>query len=399
MPFPITAPAPLQVGLTANRTAPQPAGTAITFTAAASGGTSPYQYKWWVYDGATWTIVRDWSTGSTFTWQPATANAAYSVAVWVRNASTTTDTWDAATQMAFAITAPPPLQVGLTANRTAPQPTGTAITFTAAASGGTSPYQYKWWVFDGATWTIVRDWSTSSTFTWQPATANAAYSVAVWVRNASTTTDTWDAATEMPFAITAPPPLQVGLTANRTAPQPTGTAITFTAAASGGTSPYQYKWWVFDGATWTIVQDWSTSSTFTWQPATANAAYIVGVWVRNASTTTDTWEAATQLSFAITAPPPLQVGLTANRGPTANRDGDRLHGGGEWRHEPLSVQVVGLRRCDLDDRAGLERQQHVQLAAQAGKCGLRAGVWVRNAATTTDTKEASAELFFEITPR
>ena len=70
--------------------------------------------------------------------------------------------------------------------------------------------------------------------------------------------------------------------------------------ATGGQGSYQYKWWIFDGAVWTIVQDWSTSNTFTWQPATPNPLYEVGVWVRNASTTTDMYEAAAQVLFPIT---------------------------------------------------------------------------------------------------
>jgi hypothetical protein len=36
--------------LTADRTAPQTAGTAITFTATVTGGTAPQQFKWLVYD-------------------------------------------------------------------------------------------------------------------------------------------------------------------------------------------------------------------------------------------------------------------------------------------------------------------------------------------------------------
>jgi hypothetical protein len=47
-------------------------------------------------------------------------------------------------------------------------------------------------------------------------------------------------------------------------------------------TPYQYKWWVFDGIDWAVVQPWSTSNTFVWTPTTANAGYRVSVWVRNA---------------------------------------------------------------------------------------------------------------------
>src|SRR2546425_5046217 len=43
------------------------------------------------------------------------------------------------------------------------------------------------------------------------------------------------------------------LTANLTAPQPPGSTVTFTAAATGGTAPYQFKWWLDDGATFTML--------------------------------------------------------------------------------------------------------------------------------------------------
>ena len=42
--------------------APQPASTTITFTATAANGTAPYQYKWWVYNGSTWSNPQNWST-------------------------------------------------------------------------------------------------------------------------------------------------------------------------------------------------------------------------------------------------------------------------------------------------------------------------------------------------
>jgi hypothetical protein len=48
-------------------------------------------------------MVRDWSTGPAFTWTPTTANAAYRVTVWGRNAESTTTTYDADASMAFAI--------------------------------------------------------------------------------------------------------------------------------------------------------------------------------------------------------------------------------------------------------------------------------------------------------
>ena len=51
----------------------------MTFTASATGGRAPYQYRWFVWDGAVWTAMTDWASGNTFTWTPTVANGAYQV--------------------------------------------------------------------------------------------------------------------------------------------------------------------------------------------------------------------------------------------------------------------------------------------------------------------------------
>jgi hypothetical protein len=188
MGYPIqTASSPVSsVTLTSDKASPQAPGTTVTFTAAAAGGTAPYQYQFWLDNGTTSTVVKPWSTSPTFAWTPTTANANYYVVVWVRSAGNTVNTFEQYAVNSYAIQ-PLVTSVTLTANRTAPQPPGTSITFTASATGGAAPYQYQYWVDNGTTWTVVRAWSTSATFTWTPTTANANYTVVVWVRSAGNT--------------------------------------------------------------------------------------------------------------------------------------------------------------------------------------------------------------------
>lgn len=78
--------------------------------------------------------------------------------------------------------------VSLTPAAASPQPTGVPIMWTAAATGGTAPLAFRFWVqpWNGS-WAIVRDWAPANTFTWQP-TVSGGYNVAVEARSAGSTT-------------------------------------------------------------------------------------------------------------------------------------------------------------------------------------------------------------------
>jgi len=75
----------------------------------------------------------------------------------------------------------------------------------------------------------------------------------------------------------------VTLTPGATAPQASGTPITFIAAASGGSGSYEYKFWLNDGISWTVTQDYSTTPYWTWNTnGRAVGGYTVAVDARNA---------------------------------------------------------------------------------------------------------------------
>jgi putative Ig domain-containing protein/glucodextranase-like protein len=77
------------------------------------------------------------------------------------------------------------------------------------------------------------------------------------------------------------------LTSNLASPQAPGTTVRFTATAAGGTAPYQFKWWVLSNGVWNIAQNWSTSATLNWQPA-SSGTYTVAVWARKCRTSSRT---------------------------------------------------------------------------------------------------------------
>ena len=320
------------VAISANLPAPQPVGTTVTFQAAAAGGATPRQYKWFVSpDGVNWTTTANWSTTTQFAWTPSTASQQFRVRAWARSASSTADQPEASMIVSYPIGdnggsggGSTISSVSLAANKSAPQLPGTSIVFSATAVGGAPPYNYKWFVYDGSQWQVRADWSSQSSFTWTPTSANAAYKVGVWMRSAGVTINSQEGSNEMPFAITsttsAPPTAvsSVSLVANHVAPQFTGTTIVWTASATGGAAPLQYKWSVYDGITWQVVANWSTSSTYSWTPDKYNTSYQVSVGVRSAGNTADQAEASDAEPFPIVSGNPANgpirsVTVSANR--------------------------------------------------------------------------------------
>jgi len=213
---------------------------------------------------------------------PGTAAGAVTLAAAANSeASARSSTVTIAGQTVAVTQAEPPLSVtSLTANVPFPSVVGNTITWAATAAGGTGPVTYQFWVHDGATWAVGRAWDVSARWRWVPERAGT-YTVQVWARNAGSTAphDAWRQA----VASIAPPP---PLTVSSVTPDPTSAAaghpVTWTVQASGGQEPYTYQFWLYDGASWRMGQDWSTSSTWVWTPPTAGT-YTFQVWVRNAN--------------------------------------------------------------------------------------------------------------------
>jgi len=421
-----------QVGIGANMTAPQPPGTTVTFTASPAGGTAPHQYKWWIYEDG-WKPVGGWTNANTFDWTSATPNPGGRVTVWVRSAGNTIDQQEAAAAMDFVIadatgaSAPAPSSsvrahaVAISANKTAPQPPGTAVTFSAVPAGGVGPHQYKWWIYEDG-WKPAGTWTTSSTFTWTPAAANAGGRVTVWARSAGNSADEQEAAAAMDFVIAGtaavtPPPAPpvtaapsprisaVTIGANKVAPQPAGSTTTFTAIPTGGAAPYQYKWWAYNGDAWIPMSNWTNSNTFAWTSATANAAGRVTVWARSAGNTVDEAEAAAAMDFVISSggfptTPPTRVSsatiaanLVAPQPPGTTVTFTATPVGGATPHEYKWWIYNGDAWVPM---TGWTSSRTFAWTPSATNLGGRVTVWVRSSGNPVDEAEAAAAMDFVI---
>ncbi|HKW59414.1 MAG TPA: hypothetical protein VJR46_06630 [Candidatus Dormibacteraeota bacterium] len=278
----------------ASPASPQAPGTSVTFTAAASGCPNP-NYKFWLLaPGGSWTVVQDFSATNTWTWNTTgLATGTYTLDVYARDA-TSTAAYDThiSPNPTYTLQAPassPCTSVTESASPASPQAPGASVTFTATATGCANP-NYKFWLLaPGGAWTVVQDYSASNTWTWNTTgLAAGAYTLDVYARNAGSTASYEAHVSPNPtYTLQAPassPCTSVTESASPASPQAPGASVTFTATATGCANS-NYKFWLLaPGGAWTVVQDFSASSTWTWNTTGLSAGtYTLDVYARDAS--------------------------------------------------------------------------------------------------------------------
>jgi YVTN family beta-propeller protein len=269
------------VSLMPSLPSPRPAGSAITFTAAAGGCAMP-QYQFWVHNGSGWSIAQAYGSSATFAWTTTGLPAgAYYVAVWARQAGSQTAV-EAQTSVEYRLQAgaggppaAPCTSVTLTPAPPSPQTQGTPVVFTAAAAGCGTP-EYQFWLFSGGSWSIAQPYGAAAAYNWATTgLASGSYYVAVWARQ-SGSMQALEAQTSLTYVLGAQACTSVTLTPDRPSPQPVGMTVTFTATAVGCSSP-EYRFQVYNPSSgWSVQRDWAASPAFAWNTNTtiANPFYV-----------------------------------------------------------------------------------------------------------------------------
>ena len=323
--YTLVSPACTGLSLSAAPPAMTAVGASALFTATATCPDANPVYQFWVLapGAASWTVAQAYSTSNTFSWTTAgKAPGGYQVAVWARDAnssgafSNSFGTWDVGGSRPYSLTTCTSL--GLSGAPPSTTPVGNSVAFTATATGCPNPNPvYQFWVLaPGATsWSVAQAYSTTNLFSWSTAgKAPGGYQVAVWARDASSagassnSFGAWDVAASRPYSVTT----CTGVSLSAAPPSSTtvGTSVSFTAAATGCPNPSPvYQFWVLaPGATsWTVVQAYSTSNTFSWNTAgKAPGNYQVAVWARDASSAGaagngfGTWDVSTSSGYSLT---------------------------------------------------------------------------------------------------
>ena len=296
MPYSITS--CIGTTLATDKTSPQPTGTTVTLTGAATCVGAP-QYRFWVRaPGAAWSIARDYSSSATFAWTPAAEGGTYALEVDAKSATATAATMVPA-NTTFDITTC--TGATLTTNLAQPQVPGVTITVTGAATCAGTP-QYRFWLRPpGGAWAVVQGYSATNTFNWNTAgQAIGFYGLEVDVRNTGATSS-YETTTNVAYSLAAPPCTTPTLTPSVASPQGTGAQITLSATTTSCPNPI-YRFWVQPpGGAWQSVRSYTSSPTFTWNASGVGGTYGLEVDVRDVSRSTLTYDAVANITFTLVA--------------------------------------------------------------------------------------------------
>jgi len=200
-------------------------GEAVSFSATASGGTTPYSYSW------TWGDSTPTGTGQSPSHTFATQGT-FTVTLRVTDSATPSHTLPVPKSIAVT----PVLAADFTFTPTPPT-AGDVVSFLGIATGGSAPYTFLWTFGDGDTGsgaTVTHVFVLSGTYAVTLTVSDSAGHVAT-----------------KPKFVNVSGPLAADFSFSTARPM-VGEAVNFSATAAGGTPPYSYSWTFGDGGSGTV---------------------------------------------------------------------------------------------------------------------------------------------------
>ena len=285
-----TVPALAVVSVTSSVTQAQ-VGDSITWTSEAAGGDGTYRYCFYVFKNGAIEERGKYGASNRYTYTPETAGV-YTVRAYVKDGTGKITSLDQAGSVTVAEKVIPVLTVvSVTPDKTQAQ-AGDSITWTAEAANAAGAVRYCFYVFKNGAIEERGSYGPANYYTFtagEPGT----YTVRVYVKDASGTVSTLDKAGAV--AAAAQTPLAVTGVTPSAAQVRVGDAITWTAAASGGSGSYRYCFYVFKNGAIEERGSYGTANSYTFTP-TAAGTYTVRVYVKDASGTVSTLDKAGSVS-------------------------------------------------------------------------------------------------------
>lgn len=156
---------------------PRAVYSSIPLSVSATGG-SEKLFKFFAYHNGVWTVLQDYSKSPTLKWIPKIPGD-YKLVVHAKDRNSP-KSYDSYKTLMFKVVNGPVMQ-SLSTSAASPQFLGKTIQIKAAAAGGTEKL-YKFWIYDGNEWRVLRDYSSLSSYDWKP-NIKGTYKISVHVKD------------------------------------------------------------------------------------------------------------------------------------------------------------------------------------------------------------------------
>ena len=294
-----------------------------------------------------------------------------------------------------------------------PQLSGTTVQFSATSPKCPNP-RYQFWILApgaASAWTVAQAYSGSATFTWNTTGKRAGtYHVGVWAKDVSSSGANCssigcnDAYTSVPYTVNPAPCTSVTESAAPPSPSTSGIQVTFTAAASGCPSVLYAFWARWQGdSNWYLLQDYSTTNVYKWNSTgAAPGTEYIGVWAKDASSLTDTFDANASIPYSVTTPSCASV--TASAAPATVVHGSGTHvaitSSASGCSNPGQLYEFWLRTTTTDwqlVQAYSTTATYDWNTTGAPIITVYIGVWARDAKSPTGTFDANVSVAIPVT--
>jgi nicotinamide mononucleotide (NMN) deamidase PncC len=224
--------------------------------------------------------------------------------VWVKDATSTTTSFDANASMLYTVTACSPPTIA--ASPTTVQ-AGVHSTLTSSTTCGHASPLYEFWLRTSTSdWFLARSYSTLATYDWNStgAPAGTIY-FGLWVKDASSTTSTFDDNASTTVTVTPPPPpcnVPAVTAAPTTVVHGSGTHVIVTVSTTCTSPNPNFQFWLRTTNTdWQLVQSYSTAATYDWNSTGAPVTTVyIGVWVKDSASTTTSFDNNNSVAIPVT---------------------------------------------------------------------------------------------------
>lgn len=243
-----------------DKPSPELTNSKIRISPEIAGGMGKYTYKFWILKQGTgkWNVVQDFSSKTYYDWIP---NDLGNYKLWV----------DVKDETGRIVSKEIPYTINSfifnSIDTALPSPAfdKSHIKISANLSVDTSSLAYKFWILKQGTgkWDVVQDFSEKSYYDWNPQTAGN-YTLWVDIKDKSGNM----VSNQISYTIKPSPLCITGIYISESSPHPANDGIIIWPGA-GGTGTVLYRFWIHDGNSWRIVQDFSTDEHYFWYPTKA----------------------------------------------------------------------------------------------------------------------------------